>query len=81
MVPGLATACPRDGERLRELLAEACSIEAPTLVRYPKGEVPPDMDAIRRTPAGDVLWESAVQQAPSVAVVAVGAMAADCLEA
>lgn len=81
MVPGLATACPRDGERLRELLAEACSIEAPTLVRYPKGEVPPDMDAIRRTPAGDILWESTVQQAPSVAVVAVGAMAADCLEA
>ena len=81
MIPGLAVACPRDGERLRELVGEACGIEAPTLVRYPKGEVPPEMEALRHFDGGDILWESTTDSSPRVAVVAVGAMAADCLEA
>ncbi|MGO1593731.1 MAG: 1-deoxy-D-xylulose-5-phosphate synthase, partial [Ancrocorticia sp.] len=81
MIPNLATGCPRDGERLRELVQEACHTESPTLVRYPKGEVPQEIEAVRRFDGGDILFESTTDTSPRVAVVAVGAMANTCLEA
>lgn len=82
MVPGLSVACPRDAERLRELVSEATSYEdGPTLVRYPKGEVPEEMEAIRRFDGGDILFDNAVEGSGRVAVVSVGAMAPECLKA
>lgn len=57
LVPGIRIAAPRDATRLREEFREAVAVgDAPTVVRYPKGGVPADLDAIERLPDGvDVL--------------------------
>ncbi|WP_461165842.1 1-deoxy-D-xylulose-5-phosphate synthase [Tsukamurella serpentis] len=78
IVPGLRAAVPRDASRLREEFAEALAVDdAPTLVRYPKGAVPADLDAVRRLPDGvDVLVENAGPDAGAdVLLVAVGPFA------
>ena len=79
VVPHIRIAAPRDAKRLREELREAVSIDdAPTVVRFPKGSVSPELEAIRRTPDGvDVLAEAAHKD---VLLVAVGPMAHVALE-
>ncbi|QDZ13872.1 1-deoxy-D-xylulose-5-phosphate synthase [Humibacter ginsenosidimutans] len=79
VVPGIRIAAPRDGERLREELAEAVAVQdAPTVVRYPKGAVPDPIVALRRSADGvDVLAED---PAHDVLIVAVGAMASTALD-
>lgn len=79
VVPGIRIAAPRDGERLREELGEAVAVQdAPTVVRYPKGSVPPEIGATRRTADGvDVLRDD---EARDVLIVTVGAMASTGLE-
>ncbi|KXO94021.1 1-deoxy-D-xylulose-5-phosphate synthase [Tsukamurella pseudospumae] len=76
IVPGLRAAVPRDAARLREEFAEALEVDdAPTLVRYGKGAVPADLEALRRLPDGvDVLVEDDSRGA-DVLLVAVGAFA------
>ncbi|MBS4100440.1 1-deoxy-D-xylulose-5-phosphate synthase [Tsukamurella paurometabola] len=76
IVPGLRAAVPRDAARLREEFAEALAVDdAPTLIRYGKGAVPADLEAVRRLPDGvDVLVEDAAGGA-DVLIVAVGAFA------
>ncbi|SKB02891.1 1-deoxy-D-xylulose-5-phosphate synthase [Aeromicrobium choanae] len=74
LVPGLHLAAPRDGSRLRELLREAVEIDdAPSVVRFAKGPVAPDLEAVDRVGAVDVLHRSDDAQ---VLVVGVGTMAA-----
>lgn len=79
IVPGIAIAAPRDGVRLQEELREAIAIEdAPSVIRFPKGNVPPPIDALKRLPGGvDVLY-----QAPSkdVLLVAVGSFARTAID-
>ena len=79
VVPNIRIAAPRDSSSLRELLSEAVRIDnAPTLLRFGKGSVDSNIDAIRRTSDGvDVLRESA---AKDVLLVAVGAMAKVALQ-
>lgn len=79
VVPGIRIAAPRDGERLREELAEAVAVQdGPTVVRYPKGAVPDAIEAVRRTRDGvDVLREDDAQD---VLIVTVGAMAGTGLD-
>ncbi|SDZ03094.1 1-deoxy-D-xylulose-5-phosphate synthase [Herbiconiux ginsengi] len=79
VVPRIRLSAPRDAERLREELAEAVRVtDAPTVVRFPKGNVGPDIPAIRRTVDGvDVLREDAQKD---VLIVAVGPMAELSLE-
>ncbi len=74
IVPGIRLAAPRDGQRLREELAEALAInDAPTVIRYPKGAVGAEIVAQRRTTDGvDVLREAAHKD---VLIVAIGDMA------
>jgi 1-deoxy-D-xylulose-5-phosphate synthase len=74
IVPHIRLAAPRDGTRLREELAEAVRVDdAPTVLRFPKGNVGDDIDAVRRTDDGvDVLREDARKD---VLIVTVGAMA------
>jgi len=74
VVPNIRIAAPRDATRLREELGEAVAVEdAPTVVRFPKGEVGSDFDAVRRTYDGvDVLREAAHKD---VLIVTVGPMA------
>ena len=72
VVPGLRLAAPRDASRLVELLGEALDVhDAPTVVRFPKGPVGPDVPAIERTGGCDVLARSADRD---VLLIAVGAM-------
>jgi 1-deoxy-D-xylulose-5-phosphate synthase len=73
VVPGLRLAAPRDGTRLRELLREALTVaDAPTVVRFPKGDLPADLPALERVGRSDVLVRNGD---PDVLLVAVGAMA------
>lgn len=60
LVPGLRLAAPRDGQQLVELFDEAIEVsDGPTVVRFPKGEKPSDIPALRRTDGGtDVLVET-----------------------
>ena len=49
IVPGLHLAAPRDATRLREELREAVAIEdAPSVIRYSKGSVGAEVEAIER---------------------------------
>jgi 1-deoxy-D-xylulose-5-phosphate synthase len=73
MVPGLRLAAPRDATRLRELLDEAVQVDdAPTVVRFPKGPPPDDLETVDRAGGCDVLLRSGTKD---VLIVGVGAMA------
>jgi 1-deoxy-D-xylulose-5-phosphate synthase len=79
MVPGLQIAAPRDGKRLRELFQEAVAVDdGPTAVRYPKGAVQADIEAIDTIGGIDVLHRG---QDEDVLIVAVGPMAQTALDA
>lgn len=73
VVPGLRLAAPRDVTRMRELLDEAVEVsDAPTVVRFPKGPPPDDIEAIGTAGGCDVLVRDGERD---VLVVSVGAMA------
>jgi 1-deoxy-D-xylulose-5-phosphate synthase len=75
IVPGLKVAAPRDGQTLRQELREALRIDdGPTLVRFPKGAVGPDIPAIETTHGIDTLFKSSIDRR-SILMVSVGAMA------
>ncbi len=79
VVPGLRIAAPRDGARLRELLGEAVAVtDGPTIVRFPKGTVAPDLAAAERVGGLDVLVRGGRAE---VLLVAVGAMAGPAVAA
>jgi 1-deoxy-D-xylulose-5-phosphate synthase len=74
VVPGLRIAAPRDGARVRELLREAVAVvDAPTVVRLPKGAPPADLEPVDRAGGCDVLVR---RGAKDVLVVGVGSMVA-----
>ena len=78
VVPGLRLAAPRDASRLTELLNEAVEVDdAPTVVRFPKGPPPADIDAVGKAGGADVLVRKGTKD---VLVVAVGAMATTAVE-
>jgi 1-deoxy-D-xylulose-5-phosphate synthase len=79
VVPNIRLSAPRDATRLREELAEAIAVtDAPTVLRFSKGSVGTEFDAIRRTPDGvDILREGGQKD---VLIVAVGQMAEMALE-
>ncbi|TFB69902.1 1-deoxy-D-xylulose-5-phosphate synthase [Cryobacterium sp. Hz9] len=75
VVPNIRLAAPRDSVRLREELAEAVQVDdGPTVLRYPKGTVGLEFDAIRRLDDGVDVLQEATQQ--DVLIVTVGPMAA-----
>jgi 1-deoxy-D-xylulose-5-phosphate synthase len=79
IVPRLRLAAPRDGTQLRELLREAVDVDdAPTVVRFAKGPVGPDVPAMERLGVADLL---AHDDAPDVFVLAVGSLAQVALDA
>jgi 1-deoxy-D-xylulose-5-phosphate synthase len=79
LVPGLRLAAPRDGARLRELLRESVAVDdAPTVVRFPKGEVYDDIPALDRVGQADVVVR---EGEPDVLVVAVGSMVRTAVDA
>ncbi|MGI8646492.1 MAG: 1-deoxy-D-xylulose-5-phosphate synthase [Nocardioides sp.] len=73
VVPGLRIAAPRDATRLRELLNEAVAVDdAPTVLRFPKGPPPNDLDAVGREGGCDVLLRNGTKD---VLIVGIGSMA------
>jgi len=74
VVPNIRIAAPRDATRLREELGEAVVVEdGPTVVRFSKGNVGTEYDAVRRTDDGvDILREAPHKD---VLIVTVGPMA------
>ena len=79
IVPTLRVAAPRDGARLRETLREAMDVsDAPTLVRYPKGAVNPDIPAFERRDGIDVLYRG---ESADILLVSIGALAGIAVEA
>jgi 1-deoxy-D-xylulose-5-phosphate synthase len=79
IIPTMHVAAPRDGARLREVLAESIQItDAPSMLRYPKGEVVADIPAFERRDGIDVLYRG---ESADVLLVSVGAMAAMAVEA
>lgn len=96
LVPGLSLAAPRDAATLVEELDEAVRVDdAPTLVRYPKGAVPQNIDQLRRVMADggrlvavgggigavDILSDPAPDHDHDVLLVAVGAFGALAIDA
>ncbi|WP_370614215.1 1-deoxy-D-xylulose-5-phosphate synthase [Mumia sp. Pv 4-285] len=79
VVPTLQLAAPRDGSRLRELLREAVSVDdAPTVVRFPKGGVSADIEAVDTVGRCDVLLRDGAED---VLIVAAGPMTRQALDA
>jgi 1-deoxy-D-xylulose-5-phosphate synthase len=78
VVPSIHIGAPRDEKRLRDLLSEAVAIDdAPTVIRFPKGNVPAPMEPVRSFSDGvDVLAEAASKD---VLIVAVGSFAQTAL--
>ena len=77
IVPGLHLAAPRDATRLREELREAVAIkDAPSVVRYSKGNVGAEVEALERLSDGvDVLARRPAGSSENdVLIVSVGAM-------
>ena len=78
LVPGIRIAAPRDAATLRAELREAVAVgDAPTVLRFSKGSVPPDLEAVDRVGGMDVLRRTGDED---VLVVAVGAMSGICLD-
>ncbi|GAT88157.1 1-deoxy-D-xylulose-5-phosphate synthase [Paenarthrobacter nicotinovorans] len=77
IVPGLHLAAPRDATRLREELREAVAInDGPTVVRFSKGSVGSEVEAIERLHDGvDILARRPAGSTENdVLIVSVGAM-------
>ncbi len=55
LVPGMQIAAPRDATRVAELLNEAVDRDGPTAVRFPKGNVGGEVEAVAKLGGMDVL--------------------------
>ncbi len=81
VVPGLKIAAPRDGTRIAELLDEAVAVtDGPTVLRFPKGNVGAEAEAVGKLGSMDVLYRPASAAAHDVLLVGVGPMAVMCVE-
>lgn len=73
IVPHIQINVPRDAARLREALQEAVQVsDAPTVIRFPKGEVAADLPALERVGGVDVLHRGATED---VLLVGIGPFA------
>ncbi|HTS99902.1 MAG TPA: 1-deoxy-D-xylulose-5-phosphate synthase [Streptosporangiaceae bacterium] len=82
VIPGLRVAAPRDATRIGELLAEAVAVsDGPTALRYPKGTVGAEVEAIGKLGGMDVLAEPAVGAPQDVLLAGAGPMAGVALAA
>jgi 1-deoxy-D-xylulose-5-phosphate synthase len=77
VVPGIRIAAPRDEATLRRALRECVAVsDGPTVLRFPKGALGPDIPALRSVEGMDILVEeSPADDIPAVLIVSVGAMA------
>jgi 1-deoxy-D-xylulose-5-phosphate synthase len=82
IVPNMRISAPRDGATLRQALRECLeTATSPTALRFPKGRLPADLNATV-CDGLDVLQGELHPDAPrDVLILAVGAMATECLTA
>jgi 1-deoxy-D-xylulose-5-phosphate synthase len=81
LVPGMKIAAPRDARRVAELLNEAVEVpDGPTAVRFPKGKVGGEVEAVAKLGGMDVLRESGPGLGADVLLVGAGPMALTGLE-
>jgi len=81
LVPGMRIAAPRDAARVAELLNEAVDVcDGPTVVRFPKGKVGGEVEAVSRLGGMDVLRAPAPGCSNDVLLVGVGPMAVASME-
>ncbi len=81
VIPGLRVAAPRDGSRIAELLNEAIAVsDGPTVVRWPKGTVGAEAEAVGRLGQMDVLARPAAGLGRDVLLLGAGPMAVTCVE-
>ena len=79
VVPGLKIAAPRDAARVVELLNEAIAVaDGPTVVRFPKGTVGHEVEAVAKLGGMDVLRQPGAEQ-PGAEQQPDGAVARDVL--
>ncbi|HYB46198.1 MAG TPA: 1-deoxy-D-xylulose-5-phosphate synthase [Streptosporangiaceae bacterium] len=85
VVPGLRIAAPRDATRIAELLAEAVEVsDGPTVLRFPKGTVGAEAEAVGKLGGMDVLYRPGGEDDPAardVLLIGAGPMAGVCVEA
>ena len=80
VVPGLKIAAPRDAARVAELLNEAVAVsDGPTVVRFPKGTVGHEVEAIGKLGGMDVLRQPEAGVPGDVLLLGAGPMALMCL--
>jgi len=81
LIPGMKVAAPRDAKRIVELLNEAVAVsDGPTVVRFPKGNVGGEVEAIAKLGDMDVLQRPAAGLAEDVLLLGAGPMALIGLE-
>jgi 1-deoxy-D-xylulose-5-phosphate synthase len=81
VIPGVRVAAPRDGSRIAELLNEAIDVtDGPTVVRWPKGTVGAETEAVGTFGQMDVLATPAEGTGKDVLLLGVGPMAVTCVE-
>jgi 1-deoxy-D-xylulose-5-phosphate synthase len=81
LIPGMKIAAPRDAKRIVELLNEAVEVsDGPTVVRFPKGDIGGEVEAIAKLGGMDVLQAPAPGLAEDVLLVGAGPMALIGLE-
>ena len=81
VIPGLKVAAPRDGSRIAELLNEAIEVsDGPTVVRWPKGSVGAEAEAVEKLGAMDVLAVPGPGLGRDVLLLGAGPMAVTAVE-
>jgi 1-deoxy-D-xylulose-5-phosphate synthase len=81
VIPGLRVAAPRDGSRIAELLNEAVDIaDGPTVVRWPKGTVGAQAEAVGQLGQMDILAVPGPGLGRDVLLLGAGPMAVTCVE-
>ena len=81
VIPGLKIAAPRDGSRICELLNEAVEVsDGPTVLRWPKGAVGAEAEAVGKLGGMDILAMPAEGAARDVLLLGAGPMAVTCVD-
>ena len=81
VIPGLRVAAPRDGSRIAELLNEAVDVsDGPTVVRWPKGSVGAEVEAVGKLGTMDVLAVPGAELGRDVLLLGAGPMAVTAVE-
>jgi 1-deoxy-D-xylulose-5-phosphate synthase len=81
VIPGVRVAAPRDGSRIAELLNEAVRVsDGPTVIRYPKGTVGAEAEAIGKLGTMDILAVPGDGNGSDVLLLGAGPMAATCVD-